>query len=195
MNDVATSDLPVIVIGASVGAIEALSAVLPSLPADYPFAVLVVVHIPPDARSLLSEIFGPRCRIRVKEAEDKERLAPATIYFAPPDYHLLVEDDYTISLSNDEPVRFSRPSIDVLFETAADAFGDAVTGVVLTGSNGDGSAGLRAIHDAGGKGLVQSPEEAVGKEMPLAALHACPETAPMTLSEISAALSTLAAHP
>jgi two-component system chemotaxis response regulator CheB len=194
MNDAPTSALPVIVIGASVGAIEALSVVLPSLPAGYPFAVLIVVHIPPDSRSLLTEIFGPRCQIRVKEAEDKERLAPATIYFAPPDYHLLVEADYTISLSSDEPVRYSRPSIDVLFETAADAFGDDVTGVVLTGSNGDGAVGLRAIYDAGGKGLVQSPAEAAGKEMPLAALHACPETGSLPLLEISAALNALAAH-
>ncbi|MES2438400.1 MAG: chemotaxis protein CheB [Verrucomicrobiota bacterium] len=186
-----TPDLSVIVIGASVGAIEALLVILPSLPAGYPLAVLVVVHVPPDPRSQLSELFAPRCHLRVKEAEDKELLEPGTIYFAPSDYHLLAESDYRLSLSNDEPVRYSRPSIDVLFESAADAFGDSVTGVVLTGSNSDGARGLRAICDAGGKALVQSPAGAEGKAMPTAALSACPEARSLSLSEISTALNAL----
>lgn len=190
----ATPELSAIVIGASVGAVEALSILLPALPAGFPFAVLVVVHIPQDRRSLLSELFAPRCLVRVKEAEDKEPLAPATVYFAPTDYHLLVEADLRISLSSDEPVRYSRPSIDVLFQTAADAFGDNLTGVVLTGANSDGAAGLRAICDAGGKALVQSPAEAEGKAMPAAALQACPEAASLTLSGISAALHALSSR-
>lgn len=186
-----TPHFPVIVIGASVGAIEALFTILPFLPADFPCAVLIVVHIPPEPKSHLAELFAGRCQLRVKEAEDKELLAPATIYFAPSDYHMLAEADYRISLSSDEPVRYSRPSIDVLFESAADAFGDDLTGVVLTGSNADGASGLRTICDAGGRALVQTPATADGKEMPLAAMKACPEARSLSLSEISATLNAL----
>lgn len=189
-----TPHFPVIVIGASVGAIEALFSILPLLPAGFPCAVLVVVHIPPDPRSHLAELFGGRCHLRVKEAEDKELLVPSTIYFAPSDYHLLAESDYRISLSSDEPVRYSRPSIDVLFESAADAFGDDLTGVVLTGSNSDGAKGLRAICDAGGAALVQTPATADGQEMPVAALKACPEARSLSLSDISATLNALLSH-
>lgn len=191
MRDSTTGNLSVVVIGASVGAIEALSVILPGLPPGYPFAVLVVVHIPSDRSSLLTEIFAPRCNLAVKEAEDKELLAPATIYFAPPDYHLLAEQDFRISLSSDEPVLYSRPSIDVLFETAADAFGGDLVGVILTGANSDGATGLRAICDAGGIALVQSPDGAEGKAMPLAALEACPEARSLSLSQISAVLNAL----
>jgi two-component system chemotaxis response regulator CheB len=180
-----------IVIGASVGAIEALSVILPALPADFPQPVIVVVHVPPDKKSLLAELFASRCRLRVKEAEDKELIAAGTIYFAPPDYHLLVEPDFRLSLSSDEPVRYSRPAIDVLFESAADAFGDSLTAVVLTGANSDGAKGLRAICDAGGKALVQTPASAEGKAMPMAALQLCPEARPLSLAEISTALHAL----
>ena len=99
-----------------------------------------------------------------------------------------------MSLSSDEPVRYSRPSIDVLFESAADAFGDDVTGVILTGSNNDGARGLRAICDAGGRALVQEPASAEGHEMPLAALKACPEARSLTLSDISVALNARFSH-
>jgi two-component system chemotaxis response regulator CheB len=189
-----TPQFPVIVIGASMGAIEALSVILPAFPVGFPGAVLVVVHIPPDPRSHLAELFGSRCQLRVKEAEDKEPLSPGTIYFAPSDYHLLAESDYRISLSSDEPIRYSRPSIDVLFESAADAFGDDLTGVILTGSNSDGAKGLRAICDAGGRALVQDPGTADAREMPLAALKACPEAGSLSLSDISATLNAFSPH-
>ena len=182
---------PAVVIGASVGAIEALSVILPALPAGYPLAVIVVVHVPPDKKSLLADLFSARCAIAVKEAEDKERIVASTIYFAPPDYHLLVEPDFRLSLSSDAPVRYSRPAIDVLFETAADAYGDAVTGVILTGANSDGAKGLRAIRDAGGKALVQAAVHAEGKAMPLAALAACPTAEALSLSEISSFLNAI----
>ena len=124
-------------------------------------AVVVVVHLPPDKESLLAGLFAPRCVLAVKEAEDKEPLLPATIYFAPPNYHLLIESDLRLSLSSDEAVRYSRPSIDVLFESAADACGDALTGVILTGSNCDGAIGLRAVCDqslAFGAGLIRDAQ-------------------------------------
>ena len=180
----------VIVIGASVGAIEALMRILPGLPAGYRPSILIVVHVPPDRKSLLASLFGERCAIPVKEAEDKENIQAGTIYFAPPNYHLLVEPDFTLSLSSDEPVFYSRPSIDVLFESAADAYGDSLTGIILTGANQDGADGLRAVCEAGGQALVQSPTTAEGKAMPLAALTACPAAKELPLEEIATLLKS-----
>lgn len=174
-----------VVIGASAGALEALSAVLPALPAEYPAAILVVVHIPPDKESILPELLQAKCGMAVREAEDKEIIRPGAVYFAPPDYHLLVETDGSISLSTEEPVLFSRPSIDVLFETAADAYRDALIGVILTGANNDGAAGLRAICASGGTALVQHPDEASARAMPEAALKACPSAHSLNLQQIA----------
>ena len=131
-----------VVIGASAGAVQALARILPALPADYPLPVLVVVHVPADRDNMLVPHFAATCRIAVREAEDKEAIRAGTVYFAPSDYHMLVEPDRTISLSLDPLVHYSRPSIDVLFDSAADAYGPALAGVVLTGANDDGAAGL-----------------------------------------------------
>src|SRR6201994_2557822 len=174
-----------VVIGTSAGALEALSVVLPALPSDYALPVIVVVHVPPDKKSVLVELFRAKCRIEVCEAEDKEPIKGGTIYFAPPDYHLLVEKNKCLSLSSDEPVLFSRPSIDVLFESAADAYGSALVGVVLTGAKHDGANGIRTIVAAGGRAIVQSPEEAFSAAMPQAALAACPDATVLTLDEIA----------
>jgi two-component system chemotaxis response regulator CheB len=184
-----------VVVGASAGAVEALSAVLPALPANFGLPVVVVVHIPPDKTSVMAELFRGKCRVNVCEAEDKEPLAAGTVYFAPPDYHLLVEPDRRLSLSSEEPVHFSRPSIDVLFESAADAAGPGVVGVVLTGANGDGARGLKAIADAGGAALVQRPEGAHVAVMPRAALAACPAAEPLTLAQNAARLVELGSQP
>jgi len=174
-----------VALGASAGALEALSAILPELPEGYPLPVMVVVHLPPDRKSLLADLLGQRCRLAVKEAEDKEEIVGGTVYLAPPDYHLMVEPDRRLSLSGEEPVQYSRPSIDVLFETAADAYGPGLVGVVLTGANSDGARGLRAICDAGGSALVQEPGEAMASAMPLAALAACPEASAMSLRAVA----------
>ena len=139
-----------VVIGASSGALDALSVILPSLPSQYGLPIIVVVHIPPDKASILATLFDGKCNIRVVEAEDKEPIRGGIAYFAPPGYHLQVEADKTLSLSNDHPVRFSRPSVDVLFESAADAYGDALVAIVLTGANEDGANGLKAVIAAGG---------------------------------------------
>jgi two-component system, chemotaxis family, protein-glutamate methylesterase/glutaminase len=181
-----------VVIGASAGAFDALSIVLPALPATFPFPVMAVVHMPPDRDSALAELLGSRCRLPIREAEDKETVVSGTVYLAPPDYHLLVESDGSLSLSGEEPVRFSRPSIDVLFETAADAYGPNLIGVVLTGANNDGAKGLRAILDAGGVGLVQCPELAHAAAMPAAAIALCPTARVMTLPEIGNYLQEVA---
>ena len=183
-----------IVIGASAGALEALSSLLPGLPADYRLPILVVVHLPPDKTSLLAELLRVRCAIRVREAEDKEPIEPGVAYFAPPDYHLLVEQDKRLSLSDDEPVLFSRPSIDVLFESAADAYGDGLIGVVLTGANSDGANGLKAVVEAGGVAVVQSPGSAYAVVMPEAAIAACPEARVLPVNEIAAYLREVGAR-
>jgi two-component system chemotaxis response regulator CheB len=183
-----------IVIGASAGALEALSSLLPGLAADYRLPILIVVHLPPDKNSLFAELFRARCAIQVREAEDKEPIEPGVAYFAPPDYHLLVEDDRRLSLSGEEPVLFSRPSIDVLFESAADTYGEGLIGVVLTGASSDGAHGLKAVVKAGGVAIVQCPEGAYAATMPEAAIAACPEARVVPLSEIAAYLREVGAR-
>lgn len=183
-----------VVIGASAGAVEALLRILPELPSDYPLPLLIVVHLPPDRESTLAALFDSRCRIRVKEAEDKEPVLPGTAYLAPPDYHLMVEHDFHLSLSGEEQVLYSRPSIDVLFESAADAYGTSLAGIILTGANSDGARGLRAVAASGGIALVQSPECAEATAMPAAALAACPSAQVLSLAEITGVLKNELPH-
>jgi len=180
-----------VVIGASAGAVQALQAILPRLPAGYPLPVLVVVHVPPDRSNVLLPLFQARCQIRVKEAEDKEPLVGGVIYFAPSDYHMLVEADGALALSTEEAVNFSRPSIDVLFESAADTFGQGLVGVILTGANNDGAAGLAAVVEAGGAAIVEDPAQAYASAMPHAALDAVSTAKIMNLDAIASYLSSL----
>jgi two-component system, chemotaxis family, protein-glutamate methylesterase/glutaminase len=163
-----------IVIGGSAGALEALLVVLAGLPATMTIPVVVVLHIPRRKPSLLANLLGQSLGRPVREPEDKEPLAPSVVYVAPPDYHLLVDHGPVFSLSVDEPVNFSMPSIDVLFESAADALGPRLVGVVLSGANADGAKGLRAIVQAGGLALIQAPEQAPSSAMPAAAIGMCP---------------------
>ncbi|MCE9603436.1 MAG: chemotaxis protein CheB [Planctomycetia bacterium] len=181
-----------IVIGASAGAVEALSAILPLLPRHYPLPVIAVVHLAPDKNSVMAKLLQMKCRVDVREIEDKEPLQAGTVYIAPPDYHVLVEADDRLSLSSEEPVLFSRPSIDVLFESAADVYGEGLVGVVLTGANSDGSQGLRAIYRAGGSTVVQCPKSAYASAMPESALAACPGARVLGLPEIAAYLIEVA---
>ena len=180
-----------VAIGASAGGVQALLQILPSLPASYPLPILVVVHVPPDRGNALVPLFQSKCQVEVKEAEDKEPALAGVVYFAPSDYHLLVEADGSLSLSSDELVNHSRPSIDVLLESSADAFGAAVAGVVLTGANGDGALGLRAILDAGGAAVIEDPKAAYASMMPAAALLACPSAHVMKLDAIAPYLLSL----
>ena len=181
-----------IAVGASAGALEALSVVLPALPAGFRAAILIVVHLPADRPSMLAELLRAKSAIDVREAEDKEPIRPGTAYVAPPDYHLLVERDRRLSLSSEEPINYSRPSVDVLFESAADVFGPGLVGVVLTGANADGAAGLRAVVAAGGVAVVQRPDEAYAANMPEAALAACPAARRLFLGEIAGFLQAVA---
>lgn len=180
-----------IVIGASAGALEALSVILPALPATFDLPIFVVVHVPPDKKSILAELFDAKCKVKVREAEDKEPIAGGTVYFATADYHLLVEADKTLSLSNDEPVLYSRPSIDVLFESAADAYGPGLIALMLTGANQDGAQGLKTVVQAGGTAIVQTPEGAYAAAMPEAAIAAAPSARVLSLKEISLYLQGL----
>ena len=180
-----------VVIGTSAGGVEALSAVLPALPAGLAVPVFVVLHLPRERPSLLPEIFGPKCRVAVREAADKEPIAPGTVYFAPPDYHLLIERGPSIALSADEAVHHSRPSVDVLFESAADAYGAGLLAILLTGGNQDGAAGLAAVREAGGATVVQDPAEAYVPTMVAAALALGPVDHQLRLDGIAALLGGL----
>jgi two-component system chemotaxis response regulator CheB len=174
-----------IAIGASAGALDALSIILPVLPRDFPLPIFLVVHLAPSRDSLLVELLRDKCLMDVQEVEDKEPIVPGTVFVAPPDYHMLVESDVHLSLSADEPVNYSRPSIDVLFESAADAYGAGLIGIILTGANDDGARGLRAIVQAGGTALVQCPEQSYAPAMPSAAIDSCPAARVLTIETIA----------
>jgi len=186
-----TGRVEAIVIGGSAGAFSALKVLVPALPPALAVPVLVVIHLPPDRPSAIAEVFQQEALRRVKEADDKEPLVAGTVYFAPPAYHLLIETDRTLSLSADDPVHHSRPSIDVLFESAADAFGGGLLAVVLSGANEDGARGLKAVVDAGGQAIVQDPADAEHPLMPTAALRATAANAVLPVDGIAAMFATL----
>ena len=173
-----------VVMGASAGGFSALSTVLTVLPADFAAPVIIVQHMSPDSDNYVVRTLNGCCRIRVKEADEKEKAVPGGVYIAPPNYHLMIEEDTTLSLSTGKRVRNSRPSIDVLFETAAEAYGTGLIGVILTGSNNDGSRGLSRIKSEGGLAVVQDPETAEADEMPGAAIAMVDVDNILTLSEI-----------
>lgn len=173
-----------VVIGTSAGGVEALSRILPTIPATMSAAILIVIHVPRERPSLLSELFRAKCHMAVEEANDKADIAPGHIYFAPPDYHLLVDQGPQIALSVDDLVQYSRPSIDVLFESAADVFGARLLGVLLTGGNEDGAAGLAYIARCGGMTVLQDPAEAIASAMPEGALKVMKPTHVLRLDDI-----------
>jgi two-component system chemotaxis response regulator CheB len=150
-----------------------------------------VLHLPRDKPSLLVEIFAPKCALPVREAQDKEPVAPGTVYFAPSNYHLLLDSGPQTALSADDPVHHCRPSIDVLFESAVDIYGNRLAGIILTGANEDGSVGLAAIHDRGGVTVVQQPETAHSPQMALSALKLRPADLVLPLDRIVDLLATL----
>lgn len=159
-----------VVIGVSAGGLNALGAVLPALPAVYPVPVVVVQHLSPHSDNYSTRYLDSISAIRVKEVDEKEIILPGFVYTAPPNYHVLVEEDKTFSLSVEDRINFARPAVDVLFESAADVFSSHLIGVVLTGANNDGSKGLKKIKDAGGLTVVQDPETAEVDGMPRAAI-------------------------
>ncbi|MBB4616004.1 chemotaxis protein CheB [Sphingomonas abaci] len=181
-----------IVIGASAGGVQALLTLLPALPAQFPRPILIVLHVPPDRDHGLVTLFRARCAMHVCEAEDKQAPVPGTIYFAPANYHLLVESGGSMALSADDPVNHSRPSIDLLFETAADAMRSRLIAVLLTGANADGAMGLRAVARAGGTAIVEDPDTAQVRAMPAAGLALCPDAVRLVINTIAPYLLRLA---
>ena len=183
--------IEVVAIGASWGGLRAIERVLESLPAQFPAAIVIAQHRRVGADGALAELLGSHCELTVCEAEDKQALDPGVVLVAPPDYHLLVEPG-AVALSVDEPVHFSRPSIDVLLASTADTYGDRAVGVVLTGANADGAAGLARIAARGGIAIVQDPDGAARREMPAAALAATPSARVLALDDIGRLLADLA---
>jgi two-component system chemotaxis response regulator CheB len=177
--------------GASMGGVEALATLLGGLPADFPLPILIVHHVAPDPPSGLACLLDAHCSIRVKEADEGERPAAGTAYLAPPNYHLLVERDGSLALSVDPPVNFARPSVDVLFESAADAYGPGLIGIILTGAGTDGANGLKTIRNRGGMTIVQDPAEAEADSMPRSALAAVRVDHVLPLKEICELIRSL----
>ena len=163
-----------VVIGTSLGGLSAILAVLKRLPRDLPVPVLIVQHRGPASDGRLVDLLQQHTELTVVEAEDKAALVPATVFVAPADYHLLVEEGGSLALSTEGPVRSARPSIDVLFETAAEAYGPALIGVLLTGASADGAAGLAQVKARGGRAIVQDPATAECATMPAAGIAAAP---------------------
>lgn len=186
------SPLEAIVIGGSAGALPVLKALLRALPAGRCAPLFVVLHVRDDRKSLLVEVLGAETPVRVLEPEDKQAIESGHLYVAPPGYHLLVEDKSSLALSLDRPEHFSRPSIDVLFESAARVFGKGLLGVLLSGASADGAAGLRAIHEAGGVTLVQAPSSAHHPTMPQAALSAFAPSLVLAPPELADTLAAIA---
>ncbi|HXD50156.1 MAG TPA: chemotaxis protein CheB [Gemmatimonadaceae bacterium] len=184
----------IVVVGTSWGGLSAVRELVRALPRSFALPLVVVQHRHPDSDHLLGTLLQDSTPLPVSEVEDKAPIAPGSIYLAPADYHLLVEDGH-FSLSMDEPVQYSRPSIDVAFASVADVFGRRAVGVVLTGANADGARGLRRLVDRGGLGFVQTPATAESPTMPAAAMKAVPEARVMAIAEIGAALGTLPAQP
>lgn len=195
MHKPAASSFRAIVIGVSTGGVHALGALLGGLPAAFPIPILIVQHIGAETGDGLARLLDRQSALRVKEADEQDVLMPGTVYLAPANYHLLVEADGLLSLSADPPVSYARPSIDVLFESAAEAFGAQLIGIVLTGANSDGSRGLTRIKRKGGIAIVQDPDDAEAAQMPLAALAATPVDHRLPLTELPALLQKLAAMP
>ncbi len=185
------SGVAAVVIGASAGGVSALLQVLGGLPEGFAIPVLCVLHLPDDRHSQLATVLQRRLHRPVHEARDKERIVDGVIYVAGPGYHLSIERDLTLSLSQEDPVHFSRPAIDFLFQSAADAYGAGLLGVLLTGANEDGAEGLLQIKSSGGRTVIQDPRDAQVAQMPEAALALQQPDHILSLSGIGHLLATL----
>lgn len=187
LSDLRAPELRAIVLGGSAGGIEAVSTLLKAMPTGLSSVVLVALHIKAGSNAQWPIVFRGST-LPVFEAEDEQEARPGSVYIAPPDYHLQVDVDCRLRLSSEERVNMARPSLDVLFESAAWAFERAVLGVILSGANADGAAGLAAIRARGGRAWVQTPATAAASMMPQAALAAVPDALALSLDEMVAAL-------
>lgn len=182
----------VVVIGGSTGSIDVLLQLLPALPNPLPYALIVVVHRKNTSDSALANLLSMKATTPVQEVEGKDVLTTGTIYLAPADYHLLLEKDGTFTLDYSEKVQYSRPSIDVTFESVADVYGAGTIGILLSGANADGTAGLQAVRQAGGTTLVQHPDTAQVDYMPRQAMQHVQIDHVLTVPEMTDYLNRLA---
>lgn len=180
-----------VALAASAGGLNALSQVLAGLPGDFPATILVVQHLDPRHRSLMADILSRRTALQVKQAEEGDHVIAGTTYIAPPNRHLLVNPDYTLSLSQSEMVHFVRPSADLLFESAAAVYKDRAIAVVLSGTGSDGSMGVKAIKKMGGTVIAQDEQSSEFFGMPSATIQTASVDFILPLGEIAAALVTL----
>jgi two-component system chemotaxis response regulator CheB len=180
-----------IVMGGSLGGMQSAQAILQALPADFALPIVICLHRPPDDEDMLTPLLQRGCALRVSEVVDKEPLAAGRVYVAPPDYHVLIEAD-SLSVSVDERVNHARPSIDVLFESAALVYGARAIGVILSGAGVDGAQGAAAIERSAGTVLIESPETALRSDLPVAAMAAAAASQRLPLLQIATALSELA---
>jgi two-component system chemotaxis response regulator CheB len=183
----------IVVVGASYGGLSALQQLLPELSPEFPLPVVIVQHRKKDGDDGLCEYLKKRCPLPLIEPEDKEKVEPGRVYLAPRDYHLLIEESI-FALSTESPVAYARPSIDVLFESAADIYHERIIGVILTGANRDGAQGLAKIKALGGLAVVQEPASAESRSMPDAAMSATKVDRILPLPEIAPFLNELC-HP
>jgi two-component system, chemotaxis family, protein-glutamate methylesterase/glutaminase len=174
-----------VVIGTSAGGIEALDFLLPHLPSYCNVPVIVVQHISATSDSFYITLFDERCKLAVKEATSGESVMPGKIYFAPPNFHLGINEDFTFVLEQGPKINYSRPSIDYLFHSAANVYKKDLLGIILTGANNDGSEGLKKIKELGGLVFIQNPSHAHFPEMPLAAIRTVKPDAILTLNELA----------
>jgi two-component system, chemotaxis family, protein-glutamate methylesterase/glutaminase len=182
----------IVVIGASAGGLQAVSEILSCLPQDYPFPIVIVQHRASDQSQTLEDVLQTKCRIKVKQVDEKETIKAGMVYVAAPAYHLLIERDHTFSLSADPPVKHSIPSIDVTFQSAAEVFQNKLVGIILTGSSNDGSEGIKAVKYYQGVTIAQDPREARFSFMPKAAIDTNKVDFVMSLQDIKRFMTQLA---
>jgi two-component system chemotaxis response regulator CheB len=187
----ANASFDVVAVAASAGGLTAISRLLASLPASFPAAIVIVQHLDPRHRSLMAEILSRRTQLRVRQAQEGDQLQPATVYIAPPNRHLLVNPDGSLSLSQSELVHFVRPSADLLFESVAASYKDRAIAVVLTGTGSDGTMGVQAIKKMGGTVIAQDENTSEFFGMPSAAIQTGHVDFILPLDEVSPALVTL----
>ncbi len=180
-----------LVIGTSAGGLNALSILLSGLEPDFPVPVVIVQHMSRDSDNQTVTLLNRQTPLQVKEADEKEALVPGTVYLAAPNYHLMIDRNRTFSLSVDPKVNYSRPSIDVLFETAAEAYQEGLIAAVLTGANSDGTQGALKIVDLGGHLIAQDPDSAEAPAMPLSVIRHCPVVKILPIEEIAAYLNMI----
>src|SRR6476661_11057531 len=189
-KDISLNKYQLLMIGGSAGSLEVILEILPQLRSDLDYAIVLVMHRR-SGDSLLTGLLSDRTKLEVREAEEKEAIRPGVIYIAPADYHLLIEQDKTFSLDFSEKIHYSRPAIDASFETAAEAYGPLLAGILLSGANADGAEGLLQIKQAGGLTIVQDPDEASVSYMPQQAIEKGAADKILTTSQIIGLLNEL----